>query len=41
METMFIPHSDYLEHHGIKGQKWGLRRYANIPIHTEYYYVSN
>lgn len=29
METMSIPHSDYLEHHCIKGQKWGLRRYQN------------
>lgn len=29
MDSIFIPHSEYLEHHGIKGQKWGLRRYQN------------
>ena len=29
METIFIPHSDYLAHHGIKNQKWGQRRFQN------------
>lgn len=24
-----IPFSDELYHHGIKGQKWGIRRYRN------------
>ncbi len=24
-----ISEKDYLEHHGIKGQKWGIRRYQN------------
>lgn len=27
MEYYIVKHSDYLEHHGIKGQRWGVRRF--------------
>lgn len=29
MDTIFIPHSDYLAHSGTKGMRWGQRRYQN------------
>lgn len=29
MEYTIVRDEDYLEHHGIKGQKWGIRRFQN------------
>lgn len=26
---MNLAYNDYLKHHGVKGQKWGIRRYQN------------
>ena len=27
-----VPYGDYICHHGIKGQKWGVRRYQNFNV---------
>jgi len=29
MSRYYITEDDYLIHHGIKGQKWGIRNYQN------------
>lgn len=34
-------HVDYLKHHGIKGQKWGVRRTPEELGHKNYYTKSN
>lgn len=34
MSTQYVELSDYLEHHGIKGQKWGVEHGPPYPLKT-------